>query len=180
VSRDQPGPQAHNFLFFVGAMLLIGAIGGIVLASSVHGQKLDTGFWSQIITVTGVSALPLVAIAIRAPASALARWRTSSAIAVGVSFVLVLAIVGVCLDEIAPYIGKDAEPSTPSDGHVYFACTGMGVVLAAVASGVVADFFKDRGGFDDVSPGAELTASDVAKIRNLVTQLSTSGDTERR
>jgi hypothetical protein len=120
----------------------MGIVGGAALAWSVKDQAIDSDFWKQILTVVGLSALPIVVVAMRVPAYATAKWRRLSAIAVLLAFALVLVVVGISMYEIA------RVASQPGDASLFVACIGTGLILAAVAAGVVVAFFEDSGSME--------------------------------
>jgi hypothetical protein len=175
------GPEGRGFAVYACGLAVVGAGGGLWLASMLHGKELDSDFWKQILTITGVSALPLIAVAIRTPASAFRNWRTVSALTVFGGFLAVLMIVGICLYEMAPFLADKQHPTVASGGALYAACIGVGLVLAAVAAGVVGDFFMAHGGFErqvtSASPltNAELEAVNAAVDRILAQRATSAG-----
>jgi hypothetical protein len=78
-----PGPHGRWFgLLCVPALGLVGAIGCWILAASADDQPIASDFWSQILTVVGLSALPIVVVAMRVPAYATPKWRAIAAVSV--------------------------------------------------------------------------------------------------
>jgi hypothetical protein len=107
--------------------------------------------WSQLLTIVGLSALPIVVVAMRVPAYATAEWRTISAVAVFAAFVIVLTVVGISIHQIAQVVPQNQASPQPSDAALYVACIGTGLILAAVACGVVIAFFEPFGSMEPPS-----------------------------
>ncbi len=132
-------PVEHKFLaYFIVVALLVGLVGGIALALSLTGDQVVQGsYWSELLKVVGVAALPLVALAVRFPrTSGKATWSKSARKLVLVAFPIALGTIGLCLNRVAetPKDGADAP-----DLLLYLSGAGAGLVLAAVAVGVAAD-----------------------------------------
>lgn len=112
--------------------------GGFFLAGTLDGtEKVSSSYWSELLKVVGVSALPLVAVAVRLPRSAAPQgWRRWTGLLVLAALPLTLLIIGVCLNGAArtPKDGGDAPYAA-----IYISAMGCGVILAAVAVGVAAD-----------------------------------------
>src|SRR4051812_25732788 len=67
--QDKANNQARvHQIGLIFVLFLLGVAGGFALAESLDGKSLDRGFWGQLLTITGLSALPLVGLAARAPA----------------------------------------------------------------------------------------------------------------
>jgi len=154
-----PGRQGKRFArVFVPFMGALGLVGGLALAVSLDGDTIDRGFWTQLLTITGVSALPLVGIAVRAPAYGTAHWRWPATAATIFAFVVVLAVIGTCLHQIATVAPEGQTPKEPDLALLVVACGGAGMVLAAVACGAVADFFG-QSMEDEARPTPAATSS---------------------
>ncbi len=99
-------------------------------------------------TIDGLSALPHVVVAMRAPSYATEGWREVSTAAIVFAFLLVLAIVGVCMHELARVVPAGGSPDPPGVVGLFVTCVGTGVILAAVACGVVIAFFQESGSME--------------------------------
>jgi hypothetical protein len=69
-------------------------------------------------------------------------WRQVSTAAIMPAFLVVLAIVGVCTHELARVVPEGWSPEPPAVVGLFVTCIGTGVILAAVACGVVIALFK--------------------------------------
>jgi hypothetical protein len=145
-----PGKNGRIFAFvFVPAMLVLGGVLGFVFAVHTDHQPVSADLWKQLLTIAAITALPLVVIGMRAPAYHSHLWRWITAIAVIVAFLIVMTVIGICLYEIATARPATAPGSTPAAApenvngtRLRIACAGTGVILAALACGVVLEFFK--------------------------------------
>ena len=152
-ARPRIGPHGRFFATrFVPAMLAIGGGAGVILALSLRGEPIASAFWSQAMTIVGLSALPLVVVAMRAPSYATEGWRQLSTAAIVLAFLVVLAIVGACMHELARVVPEGRPPEPPAVGALLVTCVGIGVILAAVACGVVIAFFQESGSMEPL-PG---------------------------
>ncbi|HWT92541.1 MAG TPA: hypothetical protein VN238_06065 [Solirubrobacteraceae bacterium] len=149
----QSGPQGRAFATRYLAMLaLLGGGAGALLAWSLKDEHIVAEFWKQIITLVGVTTLPIVAVAMRTPGYATERWRLFSAVAVPAVLVLVFAVIGLSLHELAQFVKKDEMPSEPSEFSLFAVCIGAGVVVAGTAAGVVIAFFEKYGTMEAAKP----------------------------
>jgi hypothetical protein len=133
------GKDEYRFLAsLVWVFLFGGFLGGLVLGLSLGGDEvIQSSYWTQLLTVSGVAALPLVAIAVRLPrASGTTGWEKPARIAVFCAFPLVLAEIVLCLNRVA-VTPKDG--ANPGDFFPIASGVGVGLILAAVAVGVAAD-----------------------------------------
>jgi hypothetical protein len=128
--------------------VLAGATGGAALAYSINDQSVASDFWSQILTVVGLSALPIVVVAMRIPAYAAEEWRPIATVAVFAAFVIVLVVFAVSMHQLAQVVPEGEAPPQPSDVSLYVACIGTGLILAAVACSVVISFFEQFGSME--------------------------------
>jgi len=152
-ARPRIGPHGRFFATkFVPVMLAIGVGAGVSLGLSLRGEPVASAFWSQVMTIVGLSALPLVVVAMRAPSYATERWRQVSTAAIVLAFLVVLAIVGVCMHELARVVPDGRAPEPPGVVGLFVTCIGTGVILAAVACGVVIAFFQESGSMEPL-PG---------------------------
>ena len=149
VESPKPGPHGKWFaVFYAPALAMAGAAGGWLLANSVDDQSVASDFWSQILTIVGLSALPIVVVAIRVPAYATPRWRAIATVAVFAAFVIVLIVFAISMHQLAQVVPEGQAPPQPSDASLYGACIGTGLILAAVALGVVIAFFEPFGSME--------------------------------
>jgi hypothetical protein len=146
------GPDEYRFLsgivpFFV---VVVGLVGGIALATNLdQTQVVQQSYWSELLKVAGVSALPLVAVAVRLPrASKKTNWEKPARILVFIAFPVALLTIGICLYEVAT---TDKNGVDPGDFLVWVSAIGTGLILAAVAIGVMADVL------DKIDPKANGT-----------------------
>jgi hypothetical protein len=144
---------------YAPALLLAGAGIGAVLANSVDNQALSQDFWKETLKIVSLSAIPLAVLAMRAPFAAGGQWRRNSAIAVITAFAVVVSVVGVCLNQIAPFQSRDATPATPADWKVWAVCIGTGLTVAALALGVVLAFFVKEKETAPLEPPQETPSS---------------------
>ena len=138
---------AHGRFFatrFVPLMLALGIGGGLFLAGELAGRRVSSDFWKTVLTLAGVSVLPLVVLGMRAPTFATTRWREWSTVGVIAGFVVAMLVAGTCLYEIARVVPEGAQPPVADGLRVRVACGGLGAIIAAIACGVVTDFFTDR------------------------------------
>ena len=130
--------KERKFLGGVAALALSAGLLGVVLGLSMNGSKtVSASYWAEILKVAGVSALPLVALAVRMPrTSGSAQWTSFATVLVFLAFPIALLVICVCLNRIA--LGaKDGED--PHDVYLFVTAIGAGLVLAAVAVRVAAD-----------------------------------------
>jgi asparagine N-glycosylation enzyme membrane subunit Stt3 len=147
--QPQPGPHGKWFArVYVPVLALAGGVGGWILADSIDHQSVASDFWSQILTIVGLSALPIVVVAMRVPAYATPRWRAIAAVAVLAAFAIVLVVFAIAMHQVAQVVPEGEPPPQPSDASLYVACIGTGLILAAVACGVVIAFFEPFGSME--------------------------------
>jgi hypothetical protein len=84
----------------------------------------------------------------RAPSYATEGWRQISTAAIVLAFFVVLAIVGSCMHELARVVPAGQTPDPPSAVALFTTCIGTGIILAAVACGVVIAFFQESGSME--------------------------------
>jgi hypothetical protein len=160
--KKPPQPGSHGAWFaviYVPVLAAMGALGGWLLADSVKDQAIASDFWKQILTTVGLSALPIVVVAMRVPAYATAKWRALSAIAVLLAFALVLIVFAISMHEIARVVPEGESPPQPDDASLFAACIGTGLILTAVVTGVVVAFFEEFGSMEPQQDTATSTHS---------------------
>lgn len=132
-------PGEYKFLSAMAFVVVaVGLAGGVALAASLDGSKvLQSAYWSEVLKVAGLSAVPLVAIAVRLPrASGSTGWERPARVMVFLAFPLVVGTIGICINRLAQMPKDGADPS---DTLLYITSIGLGLTLAAVAVGVTAD-----------------------------------------
>ena len=142
-------PGEYRFLNGIDLAVVVVGVGlGVVLGISLSGSKAVQGsYWSELLKVAGVSALPLVAIAVRLPrASGNTGWEKPARLLVFVAFPLVVGTIVLCLNRIA-VTPKDGV--NPADWLLIASGAATGLILAAVAVGVAADVL------DKIDPASE-------------------------
>jgi hypothetical protein len=141
----------YTFLSGVaGVIAVIGLVGGLILGLTLAGDDvIQSTYWTQLLTVSGISALPLIAVAVRLPrASGGTGWERPARISVFLAFPLVVGIIVLCLDRVA-VTPKDG--ANPPDAFPIVTGIGIGLILAAIAIGVAADVLDKI----DTEPKAE-------------------------
>jgi MFS-type transporter involved in bile tolerance (Atg22 family) len=136
-------PERVVLGLFAPIALAVGGIAGGILAGALDGKTLTSDYWDKLLTITGVSALPLVAVAVLVIRARLTERRTNpvafwgGSILLGgmVAFIVVLVVIMICLYEMVttPEAGKVAG-SLP----LWVATLGAGLTLGAVAASVAA------------------------------------------
>ena len=122
-----------------------GAVAGAILANQLDGRSLTTTYWQQVLTLTGVAALPLVAFFALVPRQWAAKgtvqnpstpfWSMVIPWVLLLAFAAAVAVILLCVYQIA------VTPSTgavPNEGILFLTATGAGATLGAVATGLVA------------------------------------------
>jgi hypothetical protein len=136
------GPERKVLGSFAFAALIVGVLFGTLLANSLDQKVLPPGYWDTLMTVTGVSALPLVATAVLVIRShhnlntqPVGRWGATLLVGGMIAFIVALTVIGVCVYQtvITPDAGK-----VPDKLALWVATLGAGLTLGAVAAGVAA------------------------------------------
>jgi hypothetical protein len=139
----------YKFLTVMAAVVaVVGLLGGLLLGFSLTGKSvLDVSlsdgttvmqsYWSELLKVAGVSALPLVAIAVRIPrAGSGTGWQPLARGLVFIAFPVAIGTIAICLNRVG-VTPKDG--ANPPDALLYLTGAGTGLILAAVALGAAAD-----------------------------------------
>jgi hypothetical protein len=136
-------PERVVLGLFAPIALAIGGIAGGILAGKLDGKTLTSVYWDKLLTITGVSALPLVAVAVLVIRARLNERRTNpvafwgGSILLGglIAFMVVLVVIMICLYEMVttPEAGKVAGGFS-----LWVATLGAGLSLGAVAASVAA------------------------------------------
>lgn len=112
------------------------------MASALDGKTLPSSYWDKLLTITGVSALPIVAVAVLVLRAQMtdrdsAIGRLGSRILVGATCALlvVLAVVMICLYEIVmtPALGRK-----PGTLPLWVATLGAALTIGSVGVSVAA------------------------------------------
>jgi hypothetical protein len=64
------------------------------------------------------------------------------------AFVMVLVVFAISMHELATVAPEGKSPPPPNDASLYVACIGTGLILAAVACGVVIALFEPFGSME--------------------------------
>jgi hypothetical protein len=136
-------------LTLVGVFAMAGgALGGLLLATQLDGgRSVDSGFWTALLAVAAVSALPLVATTTQiarlwAPASSVSFTSLAPLLMLGATAVSLVVVI-LCLYEVAVASGT----GDPNDIVVYLTTVPVGATVGAAVVGVAAailDKIDDR------------------------------------
>jgi len=154
---------------FLG-VLIVGPLAGAVLALNLEDEVLLPAYWSTLLTVQGVSALPLVAIAALVSRTLVVDptqpnplnppgpssqpktpfWAKSILLLTLLALMAAVAVVMLCLFQIAltsaPTADAPGEP--PNQGVLWVTSIGAAMTICAVAAAVLAvalDKIDDKG-----------------------------------
>ena len=135
-------------MVFAFLAMAIGLASSVVLATKLDDRTtITTDYWDKLLTIAGVSSLPVVAMAflvVRAamqqPRSGLGPWGTGIIIGGMVAFAATMVVILICLFQIvvAADAAKDTVPNAPDDWVIWVATVGVGITLSAAAVGVAA------------------------------------------
>jgi hypothetical protein len=136
--------------FAVGAVL-IGVGSSVVLAAKLDDRTtIPTDYWKTVLTIAGVSALPIVAMAVlvvRASMqslSPLGPWGVAIVIGGMVAFAATMSVILICLFQIVAAADTpvnpmmNSTPAAPDRWVIWVATVGTGITLAGAAVGVAA------------------------------------------
>jgi hypothetical protein len=128
-------------LTYLGVLSILGgALGGLLLATQLDGSRpVQAGFWAALLTVSAVSALPLVATTIQLTRlwvkSDSGVWRAGWVLVPMLgSTALALVLIVLCLYEIG-LIGGSGDPA---DVVLYLTTVLAGATAGAAVFGVAA------------------------------------------
>lgn len=139
--------ERRLLLFFAFLAVAIGLVSSAVLANNlVDRETIPTVYWDKLLTIAGVAALPIVAMAVLVVRGAMqsgspvGRWQGGIIIGGMVAFAITMVVILICLFQIvvAADAAKDTIPDAPDDWVIWVATLGTGITLSAAAVGVAA------------------------------------------
>lgn len=137
------GPERVVLAIFAFAVVFgVGPVVGVILASSLEDDTLLPAYWTNLLTVQGVAALPLVAIAalasrglVKEPKeSQSVRWARFVLLVTTLAVVIAVSVIAMCLQQIAltPMTGRVAE-----DFVLYATAIGATSTICAIGAGLL-------------------------------------------
>jgi uncharacterized membrane protein YgdD (TMEM256/DUF423 family) len=139
--------ERRLLFYFAFVALAIGLVSSAVLANSlVDRETIPTAYWDKLLTIAGVAALPIVAMAVLVVRGAMqsgspvSRWQALVFIVGMVAFVFSIVVILICLFQIvvAADAAQNTTPDAPKDWVIWLTAFGTGVTLSAVAVVVAA------------------------------------------
>ena len=117
--------------------VILGVLGGFALFRELDGGTgVQSAFWTTLLTLSALSALPLVAMTTYICrlwfGSGTRAWRSLSPVIVSLAVLVSLVGIVLCVYEIAVTGGS----GDPHDGVLFFATLEAGAALGAAVFGV--------------------------------------------
>lgn len=141
------GFERNVLIGFALFVLAIGLLSSIVVATKLDDREtIPTAYWDKLLTLAGVAALPIVAMAVLIVRSAMQKrspvgpWGAAILIGGMVAFAVTMAVILLCLFQIvvAADAAPNRTPNAPDPWVIWVATLGAGITLSAAAVGVAA------------------------------------------
>jgi hypothetical protein len=132
-------PERKLLAAFAVLVLPVGFVGSMILAISLGDKTLPTTYWDKLLTITGVAALPLVAMAVLVLRGVTKEgpryWGKWIFVGGLIAFAIALTVILICLYEL---VTTPAAGKKPGASALWVATLGTGLTLGAVAASVAA------------------------------------------